>query len=107
MGNTVDTQMMVHRSTEFTKDNSIQLHRTDVSQETFTKEMKLRAQKDRQKPLEVDHADGDIQVRSDAKTPDKRQPSEGKRKRRPSAKDHEHEEERALPETGSTFDVRI
>ncbi len=65
MGNMIDTQMMVHRSTEYTKDNSIQLHRTDVSQETFTREMKLRAQMEMQKPVAVENADGDIIIRED------------------------------------------
>jgi len=46
MGNMIDTQMMVHRSTEYTKDNSIQLHRT-------------------QKPVAVENADGDIIIRED------------------------------------------
>lgn len=107
MGNTIDTQMMVHRSTEFTKENSLQMHRTDVSQETFTKEMKLRAQQELQKPVGVENADGDIMIRT-GREREGQEPARKKRRKGAAATRKEAEHDRpAASDPNSTFDVRI
>ena len=61
----IETQVMIHRTTDYTKDSSMQIHRTDVSQAAFTKEMKARAQRELHQTVGVTNVDGDIMIKED------------------------------------------
>lgn len=103
MANVIETQGMIQRTTDFTKDSSLQLHRTDVSQDAFTKEMKVRAQRELQQTVGVTSTDGDIRIKENREEGSKSQPDAYAKKRRRKAKPPPC----AGSRSDSQFDIRI
>ncbi|MFZ5975304.1 MAG: hypothetical protein ACOYU3_07840 [Bacillota bacterium] len=102
----IETQIMIHRTTEYAKESSLQLHRTDVSQEAFAKEMKARAQRELHKPVGVANVDGDIMIKEEQETDKRKHPRHPGKKTRAEPKgktggtpDNE--------DSTSTIDIRI
>ena len=106
MSNVIETQGMIQRTTDFTKDSSQQLHRTDVSQDSFTREMKVRSQRELQQTVGVSSTDGDIRIRENREEGAKGRDGGYKKGRRKKAKPPSGD---VRPEDGSDsqFDIRI
>jgi hypothetical protein len=88
------------------KDNSMQLHRTDVSQDAFTKEMKVRAQRELHQAVGVMNVDGDIMIKEEQGPDKKKQARHSRKKERVKTKTMTGEAQDDEGNT-STIDIRI
>ncbi len=106
MTNIIETQGMIQRTADFAKDSSHQLHRTDVSQDAFTKEMKARAQRELQQTVGVTGPDGDVRIKESRERGARQQAADPKKKQRRKAKTPSDAARRRY-ESDSKFDIRI
>lgn len=109
MGISIQTQVMVQKATDIAKDSSYQMHRTDVSQEAYTKAEKVKADRELHQAVAVENADGSIMIRDEDDSQGEKQRRIQNLKQKKKKTDSNNSDSNATTSDSgeSTFDVRI
>ncbi len=110
MGISIQTQVMVQKSTDIAKDSSYQMHRTDVSQQAYTKAERVKADRELHQAVAVENADGNIMIRDeeDSQGEKQRKAHNLNQKKKKKTDSNNIDSKVTTSASGeSTFDVRI